>query len=104
MRKRIPPCSVITGVLIVLLLPQHSSAQETAARDFPAKPIRIIVPFTPGGGNDIMGRFIGTKLTDRLESEAAEAVIVTPDVFGNMVASVVAKWIKVAGAAGIRSH
>ena len=66
MRKRIPPCSVITGVLIALLLPQHSSAQDTAARDFPAKPIRIIVPFTPGGGNDIMGRFIGAKLTERL--------------------------------------
>ncbi len=38
-------------------------AQEPA---YPAKPIRIIVPFPPGGGNDIMGRFIGAKLTERL--------------------------------------
>ena len=41
-------------------------AQDQAARDYPAKPIRIIVPFTPGGGNDIMGRFIGARLTERL--------------------------------------
>jgi tripartite-type tricarboxylate transporter receptor subunit TctC len=43
---------------------QDSGAE--AAKNYPAKPIRIIVPFTPGGGNDIMGRFIGQKLTERL--------------------------------------
>ena len=37
-----------------------------AVRDFPARSLRIIVPFTPGGGNDIMGRFIAAKLTERL--------------------------------------
>lgn len=46
-----------------------AGAQEQVAdaiKNFPVKPIRIIVPFTPGGGNDIMGRFIGMKLTERL--------------------------------------
>lgn len=66
MRKLIPPCRVITSVLLTLLLPYQAAAQDTAARDYPAKPIRIIVPFTPGGGNDIMGRFLGAKLTERL--------------------------------------
>jgi tripartite-type tricarboxylate transporter receptor subunit TctC len=33
---------------------------------FPAKPIRLIVPFPPGGSNDILGRFIAQKLTERL--------------------------------------
>ena len=37
-----------------------------AAKTYPSRPIRIIVPFTPGGSNDILGRFIGQKLTDRL--------------------------------------
>jgi tripartite-type tricarboxylate transporter receptor subunit TctC len=40
-------------------------ATGDAARNFPAKTIRIIVPFPPGGGNDIMGRFVGAKLTER---------------------------------------
>ena len=35
------------------------------AQDYPNKSIRLIVPFTPGGGNDIMGRFLGAKLTER---------------------------------------
>lgn len=37
-----------------------------AATAYPTKSIRIVVPFTPGGSNDILGRFIGQKLTERL--------------------------------------
>src|SRR6476619_6631155 len=36
-------------------------AQNEAA-DFPAKPIRIVVGFTPGGGPDITARYIAQKL------------------------------------------
>ncbi len=35
-----------------------------AAQSYPNKAIRMIVPFTPGGGTDILGRVIGTKLSD----------------------------------------
>jgi len=35
------------------------------AQEFPTKPIRIIVPFAPGGLNDLVGRMIGTHLTER---------------------------------------
>ncbi len=38
---------------------------QPAAR-FPAKSVRMIVPFPPGGSNDIVGRFMGQKLTERL--------------------------------------
>ena len=34
------------------------------AQAYPQKPIRLIVPFPPGGGNDIMARTIGQKLTE----------------------------------------
>ena len=37
-----------------------------AARSFPSKPIRLIVPFPPGGSNDILGRFMAQKMTERL--------------------------------------
>ncbi|MFZ9528772.1 MAG: tripartite tricarboxylate transporter substrate binding protein [Burkholderiales bacterium] len=34
------------------------------AADYPEKPIRIIVPFTPGGSTDILARMIGQKLQE----------------------------------------
>lgn len=34
-----------------------------ASADYPARPLRIIVPFTPGGSTDILARMIGQKLT-----------------------------------------
>ncbi|MBI2509714.1 MAG: tripartite tricarboxylate transporter substrate binding protein [Betaproteobacteria bacterium] len=41
-------------------------AQENAGAAYPAKPIRLIVPFAPGGPMDILSRAIGEKLTARL--------------------------------------
>jgi tripartite-type tricarboxylate transporter receptor subunit TctC len=37
-----------------------------AAQDYPTKPIRLIVPFPPGGFNDIVARMVSTQLGDRL--------------------------------------
>jgi len=34
--------------------------------NFPTRPIRWIVPFPPGGSNDVLARYLGTKLTDRV--------------------------------------
>ena len=41
-------------------------AQSDPAQAYPGKPIRIIVGFGPGGGNDIFARLIGQKLSERL--------------------------------------
>ena len=43
-----------------------SHAAFSTAQSYPTKPIRLIVPFPPGGGNDIVGRYLGQKLTPRL--------------------------------------
>jgi tripartite-type tricarboxylate transporter receptor subunit TctC len=37
-------------------------APAHAADDFPARPVRILVPFTPGGASDILARAIGQEL------------------------------------------
>ncbi|HEY0336490.1 MAG TPA: tripartite tricarboxylate transporter substrate binding protein [Burkholderiales bacterium] len=42
-----------------------AAAQAADARAFPSRPIRMIVPFPPGGSNDILGRFIAQKMSER---------------------------------------
>ncbi len=58
--KRLPSVMVALA-LLVGLLPSAASAQT-----YPTKPIRMIVPFTAGGGSDTMGRIVGQKLGERL--------------------------------------
>jgi tripartite-type tricarboxylate transporter receptor subunit TctC len=52
------PSAVAIG-LSALLLPALAAAQ-----DFPNKPIRLIVPFPPGGPNDIIARVIGQRMSE----------------------------------------
>ncbi len=40
-----------------------------AAESYPNRPIRFIVPFPPGGGNDIVGRIVATKLAEQLRQQ-----------------------------------
>jgi tripartite-type tricarboxylate transporter receptor subunit TctC len=41
-------------------------AAPASAQDYPNKPIRIVVPFGPGGGADIVGRIFGQALQEKL--------------------------------------
>ena len=45
---------------------QPALAQGDAAAGYPKQPIRMLVGFTPGGGNDIIGRIVAQKLGERL--------------------------------------
>jgi tripartite-type tricarboxylate transporter receptor subunit TctC len=52
---------ILVRVLLgfALLLPSFA-----AAEDFPSKPIRLIVPFPPGGPNDIIARVVGQRMSE----------------------------------------
>lgn len=42
------------------------AAALAQAQSYPAKPVRLIIPFPPGGSNDVVGRVIATQLSERL--------------------------------------
>ncbi|MDH4149421.1 MAG: tripartite tricarboxylate transporter substrate binding protein [Betaproteobacteria bacterium] len=52
--------------LVALALLSTATAVYAADSAYPARPVRLIVPYPPGGGSDITGRAIGNKLTEYL--------------------------------------
>lgn len=58
-------------------------------QQYPSKPLRIIVPFAPGGGSDLIGRLIAQKLTERLGQQVM--VENKPGAGGNLGAEQAAK-------------
>jgi tripartite-type tricarboxylate transporter receptor subunit TctC len=60
-----------------------------SAQTFPAKPIRVIIPFVPGGSSDIVGRAIGSKFQEFLGQPAV--VENRPGANGAIAAEFVAK-------------
>ena len=75
----------ILGVLLtglpLLLLPA-----SVAAQDFPDRPIKLIVPFPPGGPNDIIARVVGQRMSELvrqpvvIDNRAGQAGVLGTDV------------------------
>ena len=49
--------ALVTGLMLLL-------AQAATAQDFPARPIKLIVPFPAGGPNDIIARIVGQRMSE----------------------------------------
>ena len=74
----------VLGLSVSTLLPGAAIAQK-----YPAKPVRIVVGFAPGGATDISARAIAQKLTDKLGGSFI--VDNRPGAAGNIAADIVAK-------------
>ena len=57
--------SIVRAFVVAGALTVHAHAAEPQSRDaFPARPVRVLVGFTPGGGPDITARYVAQKLTE----------------------------------------
>src|SRR4249919_3870755 len=46
-----------------------AGVRPAAAQEFPTRPITLIVPYTPGGGNDAMARVVADKMSVALRQQ-----------------------------------
>jgi tripartite-type tricarboxylate transporter receptor subunit TctC len=56
--------STLVVGLSLLLAPLAAKAEDFPNKDFPTKQIRLIVPFPPGGPNDIIARVVGQRMSE----------------------------------------
>jgi len=80
-RRRIPLALALLGAL--------APAYAQSPQKYPAKPIRLVLPFPPGGSTDIIARVVGQKLT---EAWGQQVIIDNrPGAGGNVAAEFVAR-------------
>ena len=109
--------TAVAALSMVVVCSGAQAAPNPGAESYPSKPIRFLVGFPPGGGNDTMARMFGQKISDRL----GRPVVIDnrPGAGGNVAADMdlislmpaefdairradLAKWTKIVKQTGIR--
>ena len=91
------------SLCLAALLSTGAFAQITApgaAKAYPVKPIRLIVPFPAGASSDLVGRMLAQKLTEQMGEQ-----VITDNragAGGNLGIAAAAKWIADGGAGSMR--
>lgn len=60
------PLLPVLGVAAIGLALMPAPAWSQAGAGYPNRPLRFVVPFTPGGSNDIFGRVLGARLSEAM--------------------------------------
>lgn len=78
--------SVACAVCLGGLWAATACAQTTAAGQYPNRPVRLIIPFAPGGGSDVLARMLAPRLAERfgqpvvVDNRPAAAGVVGADI------------------------
>lgn len=54
------------AMLVLSCLAVFTASSPASAQDFPTRPIRLIIPFPPGGSGDVMGRMVAQGMSTEL--------------------------------------
>jgi tripartite-type tricarboxylate transporter receptor subunit TctC len=79
------------AAFVGLTMAASAGAAQTDAGAYPSRPVRWVVPFTPGASNDIIARLVGQKLGDALGQQFV--IDNRPGAGGSLGAETVAKAI-----------
>lgn len=62
---------ISAAVTMAMALAAVFGAAHAQVKDYPARPIRFVVPFPPGGATDVVTRIVAQKLNDQYKRQAA---------------------------------
>src|SRR5262245_63999915 len=60
------PAFVLSIPVLVLIAGLAAAPEVAQAQDYPNRPITLVVPYAAGGGNDVMARIVGEKMSKTL--------------------------------------
>lgn len=85
---RYGPCTIAFGLFITCFC-ALCAVHDAHAQGYPSRPIRFVVGFAPGGGNDLLARTVGQRLAERL----GQSIVIDnrPGAGGNVGAEHVAR-------------
>jgi tripartite-type tricarboxylate transporter receptor subunit TctC len=85
----------LTWVRTALLIGSAVLAGHALAQAYPAQPVKLVVPFAPGGATDILARTIGQRVVIENKLKAGDA-------FAAFIAAEKTRWDAVVKASGAK--
>jgi len=64
-----PKCNLLAACLMATLLPGSLALAQATKDEYPSRPVRVIVPFAPGGASDFVARIIQPAMADLLKQQ-----------------------------------